>query len=110
MGALVAFPQEHYQPFVDLVSTLIPYALAIMMADLVRRRAIKKGTWFRRGADDIGANYVRIALVCGFTGYVGLVLWGFAQVETMTAVGLQSRCTLCVACDGDRRLLCLSPR
>ena len=84
-----AFPQEHYQPFVDLVSTLIPYALAIMMADLVRRRAIKKGTWFRRGADDIGANYVRIALVCGFTGYVGLVLWGFAQVETMTAVGLR---------------------
>jgi hypothetical protein len=84
-----AFPREHYQPFVDLVSTLIPHALAIMMADLVRRRAIKKGTWFRRGTDDIGANCVRVALVCGFTGYIGLVLWGFAQVEKVTAVGLR---------------------
>jgi hypothetical protein len=84
-----AFPQNHYQPFVDLVSTLIPHVLAIMMADLVRSRAIKKGTWFRRGTDAIGANYVRVALVCGFTGYIGLVLWGFAQVEKVTAVGLR---------------------
>jgi len=84
-----AFPQKHYQLFLDLVSTLTPHALAIMTADLVRRRAIKKGTWFRRGADEVGAKYVRLALVCGFTGYLGLVLWGFAQVERMTAVGLQ---------------------
>jgi hypothetical protein len=83
-----AFPSKQYQPFVDLVSTLIPHALAIMTADLVRRRAIGKGTWFRRGADAIGANYIRVAAICGFTGYIGLVLWGFAQVEKVTADGL----------------------
>ena len=82
-----AFPKEHYQPFVDLVSTLIPHVLAIMMADLVRRRAIRKGRWFQRGTH--AANYVRVAFVCGLAGYIGLVLWGFAQVEKVTAVGLR---------------------
>ena len=82
-----AFPKEHYQPFVDLVSTLIPHVLAIMMADLVRRRAIRKGRWFQRGTH--AANYVRVAFVCGLAGYIGLVLWGFAQVEKITAVGLR---------------------
>jgi uncharacterized protein (DUF2384 family) len=82
-----AFPKEHYQPFVDLVSTLIPHVLAIMMADIVRRRAIRKGRWFQRGTH--AANYVRVAFVCGLAGYIGLVLWGFAQVEKITAVGLR---------------------
>jgi hypothetical protein len=84
-----AFPAKQYQPFVDLVSTLLPHALAIMTADLVRRRAIRKGTWFRGGTDDTGANYVRVAFVCGITGYLGLVLWGFASVDKVTTVGLR---------------------
>jgi hypothetical protein len=76
------FPQDVIQPFVDAVSTLVPHATAIMIADVMRRRLIKKGSWFsssgpRRRANS--ANYIRVAIVCGVAGYVGLILWGLAQ-------------------------------
>jgi hypothetical protein len=76
------FPQDVIQPFVDAVSTLVPHATAIMIADVMRRRLIKKGAWFsssgpRRRANS--ANYIRVAIVCGVAGYVGLILWGLTQ-------------------------------
>jgi uncharacterized protein (DUF2384 family) len=80
------FPQKLYQPFIDTASTLIPFFVAIMISDLIRRRAVKNGSWFRAGRE-IGANYVRVAVVCGFAGYVGLILWGFA-FQSLTAQGL----------------------
>ena len=76
------FPQTIYQPFVDAASTLVPHATAIMVADLIRRRAINSGSWFDQpgsGPRANGANYVRVALVCGVAGYVGLILLGLTQ-------------------------------
>jgi hypothetical protein len=84
------FPQKLYQPFIDTASTLIPHFVAIMMADLIRSRAIENGSWFRTTRQDrreIGANYVRVAVACGFAGYVGLILWGFA-LQSLTKQGL----------------------
>jgi hypothetical protein len=76
------YPQTVLQPFWDAAATLVPYAIAIMTADLIRRRAVSKGSWFatsgqRRRAN--GANYIRVAVVCGLAGYVGLILWGLTQ-------------------------------
>jgi hypothetical protein len=74
------YPQTVLQPFWDAAATLVPYAAAIMVADLMRRRAINKGLWFaasRQRAN--GANYIRVAVVCGVAGYVGLILWGLTQ-------------------------------
>ena len=78
------FPQTIYQPFVDAASTLVPHATAIMVADLIRKRAINAGTWFDSSGQGLranSANYVRVALVCGVAGYVGLVLLGLTQQE-----------------------------
>jgi hypothetical protein len=82
------FPEEQYQPFVDSISTLIPHAVAILTADLVRRRAIEKGAWFYHRSADVDANYVWVALICGITGYLGFAMWGFAQATTVTTNGL----------------------
>jgi hypothetical protein len=53
-----------------------------MLADFVRRRAIKKGRWFSTSgpmkSNNI-ANYIRVALASGVAGYVGLILWGLGQ-------------------------------
>jgi hypothetical protein len=76
------FPQTIFQPFIDAVSTLVPHATAIMVADLMRRHAINNGSWFDSpgpGPRSNGANYVRVALVCGVAGYVGLILLGLTQ-------------------------------
>jgi hypothetical protein len=85
------FPQKIFQPFVDAASTLVPHATAIMVADLMRNHAINKGTWFDSpgpGLSSNGANYVRLALVCGVAGYVGLILWGLTQ-QAPTLDGFQ---------------------
>jgi hypothetical protein len=76
------YPQTVLQPFLDAASTLVPHATAIMIADLLRRRAVNKGSWFaasgrRQRAN--GANYIRVAVVCGVAGYLGLILWGLTQ-------------------------------
>jgi hypothetical protein len=86
------FPQDVIQPFFDTVSTLVPHATAIMIADLMRRRLINKGSWFsssgsRRRANS--ANYIRVALVCGVAGYVALILWGLIQHPTPTVGGFK---------------------
>ena len=85
------FPQTIYQPFVDAASTLVPHATAIMVADLMRRHAINSGSWFDSagpGPRQNGANYVRVALVCGVAGYVGLILLGLTQ-QAPTMDGFQ---------------------
>src|SRR5260370_2244431 len=75
-------PQTVLQPFLDAASTLVPHGIAIVIADLMRRRALNKGSWFvaaghqQRGS---GANYVRVAGGCGVAGYLGLVLGGLTQ-------------------------------
>lgn len=76
------FPKTVMQPFWDAAATFVPYATAIIVADLVRRRAIDKGRWFitsgqRQHAS--GANYVRVALICGVAGYLALIVWGLTQ-------------------------------
>jgi hypothetical protein len=76
------FPQTVMQPFWDAAATFVPYATAIIVADLVRRRAIGKGRWFvtsgqRQQAS--GANYVRVAVICGIAGYLALIIWGLTQ-------------------------------
>ncbi|HEX8167378.1 MAG TPA: hypothetical protein VF601_16540 [Beijerinckiaceae bacterium] len=72
------FPQTFFQPFIDTASALIPYIAAVIVADLVRQRGMKKGRWFgtvgsaRRAID---ANYVRVAFLSGIAGYAALVMW-----------------------------------
>jgi hypothetical protein len=76
------FPQKVFQPFVDTASALVPNAAAIILADVVRKRAINKGWWFSTsGARRRGniANYIRVALASGVAGYLGLILWGLVQ-------------------------------
>jgi hypothetical protein len=81
-GPSPVFPQTIFQPFVDTAATLVPYATAIVIADLMRRHAIKNESWFGslgHGRLANGANYVRVALVCGIAGYVALVIFGLTQ-------------------------------
>lgn len=76
------FPQTVMQPFWDAAATFVPYATAIIVADLVRRRAIAKGRWFVNSGQrqqTSGANYVRVALICGIAGYLALIVWGLTQ-------------------------------
>jgi uncharacterized protein (DUF2384 family) len=85
------FPRDFFQPFIDTISTLIPYLTAIVVADLLRKRAIRKGRWFASNGHKrraIGANYIRVAAICGLVGYVGLVLWGFVLAPP-TLAGLK---------------------
>jgi hypothetical protein len=82
------YPQTMLQPFVDAVSTLVPHATAITVADLMRRRAVKKGSWFAasgQGQRANVANYIRVAAVCGVAGYLGLILWGLTQAPPTQA-------------------------
>jgi hypothetical protein len=83
------FPQTVFQPFLDTASALVPNAAAIILADILRKRAIDKGRWFStsgtRRRNNI-ANYIRVALAGGVAGYVGLILWGLAQ-QVPTADG-----------------------
>jgi hypothetical protein len=82
------FPQTMFQPFIDTAAVLVPHATAIMVADWIRKRAIRKEAWFsghgshRRG--DV-ANYIRVGLICGFTGYIGLIVWGLTQQKPTLA-------------------------
>jgi hypothetical protein len=76
------YPQTMLQPFLDAAATLVPHATAIMVADLMRRRAVNKGSWFAASGQPQranGANYIRVAVVCGVAGYLGLILWGLTQ-------------------------------
>jgi hypothetical protein len=75
------FPQIWYQPFLDTIETVILYGAGILMADVVRKRRIRKGSWFSSNGLinwPSSANYVRTAFASGTAGYVSLILWGLA--------------------------------
>ena len=75
------FPQIWYQPFLDTIEAVILYGAGILMADVVRKRRIRKGSWFSSNGVTkwpSSANYVRIAFASGTAGYVSLILWGLA--------------------------------
>lgn len=85
------FPKTYYQPFVDTAAILIPFGTAIIAADLMRKRAIKKGWWGavpRSARTAINGNYLRVAFVCGVVGYAGMLLWGLT-LAPLTLAGLQ---------------------
>jgi hypothetical protein len=88
------FPQTVFQPFLDTASVLIPNAAAIILADILRKRAIDKGRWFRTfgtGRRNNIANYIRVALAGGVAGYVGLILWDLAlQVPTAVSFKMEA--------------------
>jgi hypothetical protein len=75
------FPQTWYQPFTDTIEAVIIYGAGILMADFVRKRRIRRGSWFSSNGLfkwPSTANYVRIAFVSGLAGYAGSILWGLA--------------------------------
>jgi uncharacterized protein (DUF2384 family) len=84
------YPQKLFQPILDSIAILIPHCVAIMVADLIRTRALSRGRWFpvsHRSRSGIGATYIKVAVVCGVAGYAVLVLWGLA-FQSLTAKGL----------------------
>jgi len=73
------FPQDMVQPFMWSLSALLVHGVAIVTADRVRAKRLRKGIWYevagqRRQRNE--ANYIRVALWCALTGYVALYLWG----------------------------------
>jgi hypothetical protein len=73
------FPQAWYQPFVDMINLLMVYGVAILTAERVRGYYLRKHAWFQSAGSrkrPITANYIRVGLACGTTGYVALVLGG----------------------------------
>src|SRR5882672_11299060 len=50
------FPQTVFQPFIDAAATLVPHATAIMVADIMRRHAVDKGSWFSSSGRQRRAN------------------------------------------------------
>lgn len=72
------FPSSYYTMFTEGPWVLIPYGAAILVGDLMRKRAIRNGWWFAGSGQNKRrnpANYIRIAVVCGIVGYVGLLFW-----------------------------------
>jgi hypothetical protein len=55
------------------------YGVAILTAERVRGYYLRKHAWFQHAGSrkrPITANYIRVGLACGTTGYVALVLGG----------------------------------
>jgi hypothetical protein len=58
---------------------LLVHVVAIMVADWMRARLLRKGRWFavaQQERQPIAANYIRVALCCAIAGYAVLYLWG----------------------------------
>lgn len=75
------FPRTLYQPLIDASYALLLYGAAIMAADRIRSRYIRKGIWFRKVGgrrQGSGANYVQVAALCAIAGYIVLNLWDLA--------------------------------
>lgn len=70
------FPNDWTQCFRDTVWVLTPHVVAIMVADLMRKRAIHAGRWFDRAGRPVTANHVRVAIAAGLAGGLAVVLWG----------------------------------
>jgi hypothetical protein len=85
------FPQTFYQPFVDTANLLVLFGVAIIVADLLRKRAVKKGWWHalpRNTRMQINGNYLRVAIACGVFSYIAMLLWGLAFAP-LTKVSLE---------------------
>jgi hypothetical protein len=85
------FPQTYYQPLVDTGDLLVPFGAAIIVADLMRKRAVRKGWWRAVPRDtrtNINGNYLRVAVVCGVIAYLASLLWGIAFAP-LTATALK---------------------
>jgi hypothetical protein len=73
------FPKDAIQPFMWSLSALLVQGVAIMTADWMRTRLLRKGRWFAVvGAErqPIAANYIRVGMGCVGTGYIALYMWG----------------------------------
>jgi len=67
------------KPFKWAFSALIVHGIAVLTADWMRARLLRKGRWFAVAAQKrqpVAANYIRIGLVCAVTGYIALCIWG----------------------------------
>ncbi len=72
------FPKDAVQPFIWSLSGLVVQGVAIMTADWMRVRLLRKGRWFvvvGKERQPIAANYIRVGLSCVVTGYIALYMW-----------------------------------
>jgi hypothetical protein len=72
------FPSESFDPFLWAFSATLMYGIAIVVADRLRARTIRKDRWFVAAGHEKrtdGANYIRIAIASGVGGYVVMCLW-----------------------------------
>jgi hypothetical protein len=72
------FPMTWSQPLIDASYAILIHGTAMTVADAVRSRMIKRGSWYhavgpRRVA--VPANYIRVAIASGVLGYVALLAW-----------------------------------
>jgi hypothetical protein len=73
------FPRLAYEPFLYAGSALFAHGVAIWVADHIRTRRLRSGTWYACGASAClpnRASQILVALVCSLSGYVTLLLWG----------------------------------
>jgi len=98
------FPLTWYQPLIDASYAVLIYGVAMRVADAVRTRLIKRGSWYqamgpRRVA--VTANYIRAGIVSGIVGYVGLLAWSIAFADfDVTDLGLNAPFALLPAVTG----------
>jgi len=77
--ASLYFPKKPDEAFIWSLSALLVHGVAMMTANWVRARLLRKGQWFAfvgQERQPIAANYIRVALCCAATGYAVLYLWG----------------------------------
>src|SRR5215469_6671763 len=72
------FPMIWSQPLIDASYAVLIHGTAMTVADAVRSRMIKRGSWYhavgqRRVA--VPANYIRVAIASGVAGYAALLAW-----------------------------------
>jgi hypothetical protein len=71
---------------------LLLYGSAILVADRIRSRYLRKGIWFRKVGgrrQGSGANYLQVAALSGLIGYIALNLWDLAFFSQFDLSGLK---------------------
>ena len=69
------FPNDALQPLMWSLSATFAHGVAILTADWMRVRLLRKGRWFAMAGRErrpIAANYIRVALGCAIAGYIAL--------------------------------------
>jgi hypothetical protein len=72
------FPNNAVKPFIWAISALVVQGVAIITADWIRSRFLRRARWFAivgQVRQPIVANYIRVGLGCVVTGYVALYVW-----------------------------------